>query len=49
VFSPGLRLAISGPEAPAKQTCDFIASDLLKRDYRTAICIYPMPAVKNTK
>jgi hypothetical protein len=49
VFSPGLRLAISGPEAPAKQTCDFIASDLLKRDYRPAICIYPMTAARNTQ
>jgi hypothetical protein len=49
VLSPGLRLAISGPEAPAKQTCDFIASDLLKHDYRTAICVYPMPAAKNAQ
>jgi hypothetical protein len=47
VFSPGLRLAISGPDAPAKQTCDFIASDLLNHDYRTATCVYPMVAAKD--
>jgi hypothetical protein len=46
VLSPGLRLAITGPGAPARQTCDFIASDLLKHEYRTAICVYPMPAAK---
>jgi hypothetical protein len=49
VFSPGLRMAIIGPDAPAKQSCDFIASDLLKQDYRPAICVNPMPAPQKSK
>jgi hypothetical protein len=41
VQSPGLRLAISGPVEAARQACDFIAADLLKRGYRSAACRYP--------
>jgi hypothetical protein len=49
VRSPGLRLAISGPAAAARESCDFIASDLLKRGYRSATCLYPQPAVAQGK
>jgi hypothetical protein len=41
VLSPGARLAIAGPEPQAKETCDFIAADLIKRGYRTAVCVPP--------
>jgi hypothetical protein len=41
VLSPGLRLAITGPAPAAKETCDYIAVDLVKRGYRTAVCMAP--------
>jgi hypothetical protein len=46
VLSPGLRLAISGPLSPAKQTCDYVAAELVKRGYRTAVCIDPQREAK---
>ena len=39
VLAPGLRIAISGPDAMAKATCDFIAADMVKRGIRAAACI----------
>ena len=41
VFAPGLRMAIVGPAAPAKTTCEFIAGDMVKRGLRSAACVYP--------
>ena len=41
VQSPGLRLAVSGPLTAAREACEFIAGDLLKRGYRPATCVYP--------
>jgi hypothetical protein len=41
VFAPGLRIAIAGPAAPARASCEFIAGDMVKRGIRSAVCIYP--------
>ena len=41
VFAAGLRMAIEGPDALAKATCDYIAGDLVKRGLRSATCVYP--------
>jgi len=41
VFAPGIRMAIVGPAAPAKTTCEFIAGDLVMRGQRSAACVYP--------
>ena len=41
VRSPGLRLAIDGPEELARRSCEFIAADLVKRGYRSAVCLRP--------
>jgi hypothetical protein len=41
VFGPGLRIAIAGPAAPAKASCEFIAGDMVKRGVRSAACIFP--------
>ena len=41
VLSPGLRLAIDGPEPAAARICSFIADDLVKRGYGTAVCVQP--------
>jgi hypothetical protein len=43
VFGPGLRMAITGPDAPAKATCDYIAGDMVRRGVRSAACVYPRP------
>jgi hypothetical protein len=34
VTAPGLHLAIRGPEPSARQNCEFIAADMLKRGMR---------------
>jgi hypothetical protein len=44
VFGPGLRIAIDGPAAPAKTSCEFIAGDMVKRGVRSAACLYPKKA-----
>ena len=49
VLSPGLRLAVAGPDPQAKQTCDFIAADLVKRGYGTAVCVGPKTDIPDTK
>ena len=41
VFAPSLRIAVDGPAAAAKATCDFIAGDMVKRGLRSAACLYP--------
>jgi hypothetical protein len=41
VFAPGLRIAIAGPAAAAKASCDFIAADMVKRGVRLAACVNP--------
>ena len=41
VLSPGLRMAISGPAPAAAALCDFVAADLVKRGYPSAVCIHP--------
>jgi len=41
VFAPGLRVAISGPADIAKQGCDYIAAELIKRGTRPVACVYP--------
>lgn len=48
MLSPGLRLAVEGPHDIAHATCEFVAADLVKRGYRTAVCIRPSakPAAK---
>ncbi len=43
VYAPGLRIAIAGPAAMAKASCDFLVGDLVKRGVRSAACIYPKP------
>lgn len=41
VLSPGLRLAVIGPAAKAREACAFVAGDLAHRGYRSAVCIEP--------
>ena len=41
VFAPGLRVAISGPADIARQGCDYIAAELVKRGTLSAACVYP--------
>jgi hypothetical protein len=41
VFAPGLRIAIAGPAAAAKASCEYIAGDMVNRGQRTAACVYP--------
>jgi hypothetical protein len=41
VVAPGLRLSISGPDRSARENCEYIAGDMLKRGVRSAACIPP--------
>jgi hypothetical protein len=41
VMSPGMRMAIVGPEEAAKMNCDFVAGELRKSGVRAAACIDP--------
>jgi hypothetical protein len=43
VYGPGLRIAIAGPAAIAKASCDFLAGDMVRRGVRNAACVYPKP------
>ena len=43
VVAPGLRMAIEGPDAPARRDCDFIAKDLVSRGVASVACVYPKP------
>jgi hypothetical protein len=49
VLSPGLRLAVAGPDPQAKQTCDFIAADMVKRGYRATVCVAPKSGAPDPK
>lgn len=37
--APGLRLSVESPPALARETCEFVARDMVKRGYRSAVCI----------
>lgn len=41
IVSPGLRMTIEGPQAPARRDCDLIAKDIASRGVQGAACIYP--------
>ena len=41
VMAPGLRIAIAGPAAAARASCEFIAGDMVKRGQRSAACVFP--------
>ena len=41
VMAPGVRIAVEGPAAPAKASCEFIAGDMVRRGIRSAACVYP--------
>ena len=41
VLSPGLRMAIAGPQPAAKSTCAFLASTLVKYGFPSAACVDP--------
>jgi hypothetical protein len=41
MHSPGLKLAVEGPLELARQTCEYVAKDLVKRGFRSAVCIPP--------
>ena len=41
VLSPGLRMAIAGPQGAAKSTCAFLASTLVKYGFPSAACVDP--------
>ena len=41
VSGPGVRMAIQGPEAAAKASCELIASQMVRSGLRAAACVYP--------
>jgi len=41
VLSPGMRLGIEGNADAAERSCTFIADDMVKRGYRSAVCVHP--------
>lgn len=41
VLGPGIRLAIAGPQKPAKALCEFLAADLTRRGQRSVACVNP--------
>jgi hypothetical protein len=41
VTGPGVRLAITGPEATAKASCERIASQMVSSGLRSAACVHP--------
>jgi hypothetical protein len=44
VRGPGVRMAIAGPEAIAKASCEHIANQMLRSGLRSAACIKPAAA-----
>jgi hypothetical protein len=44
VLSPGLRMAIAGPQPAAKSNCDFLARALVKYGFPSATCVDPTSA-----
>jgi hypothetical protein len=43
VFATGLRLAIDGPQAAARASCELMAGELVKAGVRSAVCLAPRP------
>jgi hypothetical protein len=41
VTAPGVRLAISGPDASARASCEQIASQMVRSGLRSAACAHP--------
>ena len=41
VTGPGVRLAITGPEAKAKASCEQIADQMVRSGLRSAACVHP--------
>ena len=41
VSGPGVRMAISGPGAPAKASCEQIATQMVRNGLRSAACVRP--------
>jgi hypothetical protein len=41
VTAPGVRLAITGPEASAKASCEQIAEQMVRSGLRSAACAHP--------
>lgn len=41
VRGPGVRMAIAGPEASAKASCEQIASQMVRNGLRSAACVRP--------
>ena len=42
VTAPGVRLAITGPEASAKASCEQIAHQMVRSGLRSATCAHPV-------
>lgn len=41
ISGPGVRMAIAGPDAPAKASCEHIAAQMIRSGLRSAACVYP--------
>ena len=41
VTGPGVRMAIAGPQASARASCEQIASQMVRNGLRTAACVRP--------
>jgi len=41
VSGPGVRMAIEGPAATAKKSCELIATQMLRSGLRSAACVHP--------
>ena len=41
VSAPGVRMAIAGPEASAKASCEQIADQMVRSGLRSAVCAHP--------
>jgi len=41
VSGPGVRMSISGPQAPAKASCEHIATQMVRNGLRSAACVRP--------
>lgn len=41
VSAPGVRLAIAGPAATAKASCEHIAAQMVRSGLRSAVCAHP--------
>ena len=41
VSGPGVRMSIGGPQAPAKASCEQIATQMVRNGLRSAACVRP--------